>query len=70
MLVPQFTVGLRFGFTVIDNVAIVAHVGDAIELGVNVYVCVPTVLVLITDGDHVPDILLLDGVGNVPGVAF
>ncbi len=48
----------------------VAHVGALVELGVNVYVCVPTVLVLITDGLQVPAILLFDVVGNVPGVSF
>ena len=39
-------------------------------VGVNVYVIVPKVVVLIVDGDHVPFIPLLEVVGKVPGVAF
>ena len=45
---------------------VVAHVGDAVELGVNVYV---VVAVLFNAGDHVPAILLFDAVGNALNVA-
>lgn len=38
--------------------------------GVNVYVDEPTADVLITEGDHVPFILLLDCTGNIPGIEF
>jgi hypothetical protein len=54
---------------VIIIVVVVPHWPAA---GVKVYVCVPTVVVLMTDGDQVPVIggELLELVGNVPGVAF
>ena len=54
---------------VIIIVVVVPHWPAA---GVKVYVCVPTVVVLITDGDQVPVIggELLELVGKVPGVAF
>ena len=47
--------------TVIVIVVVVAHVGAAVEVGVNVYV---VVAVLFIAGDHVPTILLFDVVGN------
>jgi hypothetical protein len=48
-------------FTVIVIVDVVAHVGDAVDVGVNVYV---VVAVLFNTGDHVPEMLLFDVVGN------
>jgi hypothetical protein len=48
-------------FTAIDIVAVVAHVGDVVDVGVNVYV---VVVVLFNAGDQLPAILLLDVVGN------
>ncbi len=48
-------------FTVIVIVDVVAHVGDAVDVGVNVYV---VVAVLFNAGDHVPEMLLFDVVGN------
>jgi hypothetical protein len=47
-------------------VVVVAHVGDAVDVGVNVYV---VVVVLFNVGDHVPAILLVDVVGKVLNVA-
>ncbi len=47
-----------------------AHVGVEVELGVKVYVAVPPEFVTTVDGLHVPEILLFDVVGNVPGVSF
>ncbi len=54
---------------VIVIVAVVAHCP---AVGVKVYVCIPTVDVLIVDGDQVPVIggELFELVGKVPGVAF
>jgi hypothetical protein len=51
-------------------VVVVAHVGAAVDVGVKVYVCVPTVEVETVAGFHVPAILLFDVVGKVPGVPF
>jgi hypothetical protein len=51
----------------IDIVVVVAHCPAA---GVNVYVVVPTVPVLIVPGFQVPVILLVDVVGNDGAVAF
>ena len=54
------------GFTVIVIVVVVAHVGDAVDVGVNVYV---VVAVLFNAGDQLPAILLFDVDGkalNVP----
>ena len=56
-------VGMIFGLTVIDIVAVVAH-NPAV--GVNVYV---VVAVLFNAGDQVPVILLVDVVGNAANVA-
>ena len=56
-------VGVTFGFTVIVIVAIVAH-NPAV--GVNVYV---VVVVLLTDGVHVPVIPLFEVVGNADKLA-
>ena len=47
--------------TVTVIVVLVAHVGEAVEVGVNVYV---VVAVLFIAGDHVPAIPLFDVVGN------
>jgi hypothetical protein len=49
------------------NVAVVAH---SLAEGVNVYVIVPAVAVLIVAGLHVPVMPLLDVVGNAGGVEF
>ena len=54
-------VGVVGGFTVMVIVVLVAHVGEAVEVGVNVYV---VVAVLFIAGDHVPAIPLFDVVGN------
>ncbi len=53
-------------FTVITIVVVVAHVGDAVEVGVNVYV---VVAMLFKAGDQLPAILLVDVVGNALNVA-
>ena len=55
---------------VILIVAVVAHVGAALELGVNVYVDVPTAAVDTAEGLHVPAIPLSDVRERVPGVSF
>ena len=52
--------------TIIDIVVVVAHVGDAVDVGVKVYV---VVAVLFKAGDHVPTILLFEVVGNSFNVA-
>ena len=52
--------------TVTVIVVLVAHVGDAVDVGVKVYV---VVAVLFNAGDHVPAILLVDVVGNALKVA-
>jgi hypothetical protein len=44
----------------------VAHVGDAVDVGVNVYV---VVAILFKAGDQLPTILLLDVVGNALNVS-
>jgi hypothetical protein len=59
-------VGVVDALTVITIVVVVAHVGDAAELGVNVYV---VVAVLFNAGDHVPTILLVEVVGKALNVA-
>jgi hypothetical protein len=41
-------------------VVVVAHVGPAVEFGVNVYVCVPTLVVEIVIGLQVPEIPFVD----------
>jgi hypothetical protein len=51
-------------------VAVVAHTGDALELGVNVYVDDPTVAVDTTEGLQVPAMPLSDVKERVPGVSF
>jgi predicted peroxiredoxin len=48
-------------------VVVVAHNPN---VGVKVYVCVPSVVVEITAGDQVPVIPFVEVVGRVPGVAF
>ena len=61
-------VGVRFGITVISRVvAAVAHCPAA---GVKVYVVEPVVAVLITAGDQVPVMPLLDVAGNAGAAAF
>jgi hypothetical protein len=50
--------------------AIVVGVPHCPELGVNVYVVVPTVAVLIAAGFQVPVIPLVDVVGNAGAMAF
>ena len=54
---------------VILIVVVVAHWP---AVGVKVYTCVPTVVVLIVEGDHVPVIggELVELRGKVPGVVF
>ena len=59
-VVPKLNVGVIFGFTVTVNVVVVAH-NPAV--GVKVYT--PLVVLLTTDGLHVPVIPLLDVVGNI-----
>ena len=59
-------VGVVDAFTVIAIVVVVAQVGAAAELGVNVYV---VVAVLFNAGDQLPAILLFDVVGNAFNVA-
>jgi hypothetical protein len=49
------------------NVAVVAHCPAD---GVNVYVVVPAVVVLIVDGLHVPVIPFVEVVGSVGAVEF
>ena len=51
-------------------VVVVAQVGAAVDVGVNVYDCEPTVAVESVAGFHVPAMPLFDVVGNVPGVPF
>ena len=54
-------------FTVIDIVVVVvAQVGDAVDVGVNVYV---VVAVLFKAGDQLPEMLFVDVVGNALNVA-
>ncbi len=53
-------------FTVIVIVVVVAHVGAAVDVGVNVYV---VIAVLFNAGDQLPAILLVDVVGNALNVA-
>jgi hypothetical protein len=55
-------VGVVGGLTVIVIVVVVAHVGEAVDIGVNVYV---VVAVLFIAGDHVPVTALFDVVGKV-----
>ena len=55
------------GMTVITNDVVVAHCPTA---GVNVYVIIPGVAVLIVDGLHVPVILLIDVTGNEGAIEF
>jgi hypothetical protein len=59
-VVPKLNDGVMFGFTVTVKVAVVAHCP---AVGVNVYV--PLVVLLTTDGLHVPVMLLVDVFGNV-----
>ena len=59
--------GIVFGLIVILIVAVVAHWPAA---GVKVYNGVPTLLVFIVAGDHVPVIPFIDVSGKVPGIAF
>ena len=60
-------VGVTWALTVTLIVAVVAHV---LPLGVNVYVVVPVVDVLIDDGLHVPAIPLADVGGSGGAVEF
>jgi len=60
---PKLKVGVKIGFTVTVNVAVVAQVP---AVAVNEYV--PLAVVLTTDGLHVPATPLLDVVGNVGAV--
>jgi hypothetical protein len=55
---------------VILMVVDVAHVGAAVDVGVKVYVCDPTEVVLMTEGLHVPAIPFEEVVSKLPGVAF
>ena len=50
--------------------AVDAHVGEAVDVGKNVYIAAPTVAVDIVTGFQVPEMLLFDVVGKVAGVAF
>ena len=71
-LIQVFNVPLIVGLALIIIISVVpvAHVGTAVDVGVKVYVCEPTVEVEIVAGFHVPAILLFDVVGKVPGVPF
>ena len=60
-------VGVTCGSIVTLNVAVVAHCPAA---GVNVYVVVPAVAVLIVAGFHVPVMPLVDVVGNAGALEF
>jgi len=64
-LAPKLNVGGMLGLTVTVNVVVVAHNPAA---GVNVYT--PEFWLLATDGFHVPDIPLVDVVGNDGTVPF
>jgi hypothetical protein len=57
---------VAFEFTTTLIVAVFAHKP---AVGVNVYTVVPALVVLIADGLHVPVTVLLEVVGNAPGVA-
>ena len=59
--------GVICGFITIVSVAVIAHWPAA---GVNVYVVVPAVTVLIVAGLHVPGMPLFDVVGNAGATAF
>jgi hypothetical protein len=61
---PKLNVGTTFGFTVTVNVVVVAHKP---AVGVKVYT--PLVVLLTTDGLHVPVIPLVDVLGNVGTLA-
>ena len=63
-------VGVVGALIVIFIVVPVAHVGADVDVGVKVYVCVPTVEVETAAGFHVPAMLLFDVVGKAPGVPF
>ena len=54
-------VGVIFGLIATDIVFVVAQVGDAVDVGVNVYV---VDVVLLIAGDQVPVILLFEVVGK------
>ena len=58
-------VAVGFEFTAIVIDVFVAHVGDAVDVGVKVYV---VVAVLFKAGDQLPTILLFDVVGNALNV--
>lgn len=60
-------VGATLGFTVSDNVVVVAHCP---AVGVNVDVNVPAEAVLNVAGDHVPEIPFVEVVGNDGAAAF
>jgi hypothetical protein len=59
-VVPKLNVGTTFGLTVTVKVVVVAHKP---AVGVNTYT--PLVVLLTTDGFHVPVIPLVDVLGNV-----
>jgi hypothetical protein len=59
-------IGVILGFTVTDIEVVAAHKP---AVGVNVYMVVPAVEVLIDEGLQVPVIPLFDVVGSVPGIA-
>jgi hypothetical protein len=60
-------VGVTSAVTIISIVTVVA---PCPAVGVNVYVVVPAVAVLIVAGLHVPVILLVEDAGNADGVEF
>ena len=60
-------VGVTFPVTLISIVAMVAH-PDVV--GVNVYFVIPIAEVFITEGLHVPVILLFDNGGNAGAAEF
>ncbi len=64
--VTWLNVGVVNRFTVIVIVAVVAHVGDAEDVGVNVYV---VVVVLFNAGDQLPSMPLFEVVASALNVS-
>jgi hypothetical protein len=62
-------VGIVCGLTVTLIVVIVAQIGKEVDVGVKIYVALPTVDVDIGEF-HVPATLLFDRVDKVAGITF
>ena len=70
MVVDADIIAVGKAFTVMLIDVPTAHVvGVPIDVGVKVYVCIPTALVEIVGGNHVPEIPLVEVVGKTAGVA-